>query len=138
MGKSEGLTMNRGEIARLQVMGIFTLCGLLVTLGWGRVTSMLVISAKAWTTKPPKENSDASTSTEGLGNNNVTRQFKPTMLSFRDERARWEWPRRTVSLGRRARRTRAWGIQERQASWGECNGQREWKTASLPRRMEEV
>jgi hypothetical protein len=130
--------MKRGEMSGLQVMGIFTLSGLLATLGWGGVTSMLVISAKEWTTKPPKENSEASTSTEGLGNNNATRQFKPTMLSFRDERARWEWPRRTVPLGRRARRARAWGIQEGQASWGECDGQRQWRTASLPRRLEEV
>jgi hypothetical protein len=102
------------------------------------VTSILVILAKTWKTKLLKESSDASTSTEGLGSNSATLQIKPATLSFRDERAMWEWPRRTVPLGRRARRARAWGIPEGQASWGECNGQREWRTASLPRRMEEV
>jgi chromosome segregation ATPase len=33
-GEPEGLTMKRGEVPGLQVMGILTLCSLLATLGW--------------------------------------------------------------------------------------------------------
>jgi hypothetical protein len=75
-------------IFRLQMMGVFKLCDVLATLGWGGVTSILVISARAWTTKPPKESSDASTNTDMPGNRRVNRPPKPTSVSFRDERAR--------------------------------------------------
>ncbi len=64
--------------------------------------------------------------------------FKPATLSFRDERARWEWPKRTVPLDRRASRARAWGIPEGQAGWGECSRRDGSGTDSLPRRMEDV
>jgi hypothetical protein len=37
MDESERLIMKRGEMSGLQVMGIFTLCGLLEILGWGGV-----------------------------------------------------------------------------------------------------
>ncbi len=67
------------------------------------MTSILVITAKAWTTKPPKMGTDVSTSTAGLVGGDTACLFKPATLSFRDERARWEWPRRTVP---------AWGILE--------------------------
>jgi hypothetical protein len=33
------------RISGLKVMGVFTLCGLLASLGWGGVTSVLVITA---------------------------------------------------------------------------------------------
>jgi hypothetical protein len=49
-----GLTARKDGILGLQIMGVFTLCDLLAALGWGEwgVTSILVIMAKAWTTKP--------------------------------------------------------------------------------------
>jgi hypothetical protein len=119
-------------------MGVFTLCGLLAILGSGGITSILVIAAKMWATKAPSKGIDASTSTEELVTSNAARSFKSAMLSFRDKRARWEWPRRTVPLGRQARRARAWGLPEGQAGWGECRGRCKSGTASLPRKMEDV
>jgi hypothetical protein len=104
-------------------MGMFTLCGVLTTLRWGGVTSLLIITTKAWTTKPLKENLNASTNTETLSSRGASRLLKPTSVSFRDERARWEWPRRTVPVSRRVRRARAWGVNYGQAGWGECNRQ---------------
>ncbi len=86
----------------------------------------------------PKESSDASTNTNMLDSHGASRPFKPALVSFRDERARWEWLRRAVPLYMRARRARAWGINDGQASWGECNRQQEQRTASLARRMEVV
>jgi hypothetical protein len=83
-------------------LGVFTLCGLLAMLGWGGITSILVVTAKAWTTKLPSKGMDVSTSTGELAGDNAAQPFKPATLSFRDERARWEWPRRTVPLGQRA------------------------------------
>jgi hypothetical protein len=66
---------------------VFTLCGLLAALGWGGVTSILVVTAKAWTTKPPSKVADESTST--VPADGATRPFKPATLSFRDKRTRW-------------------------------------------------
>jgi hypothetical protein len=71
------------------------------------MTSILVITAKAWTMKPPNKGADVNTSTEEIAPGNTPRPFKPQVLSFRDERMRWEWPRRTIPAGRRARRARA-------------------------------
>jgi hypothetical protein len=106
----ESLTVKREGVPGLQIMGVFTLCRLLAALGWGGVTSILVNTAKAWTTKTPSKSTDVSTSTGELAAGNTARSFKPATLSFRNERARWKWPRRTVPLGRRARRACAWGI----------------------------
>jgi hypothetical protein len=43
----ESLTVKREGVPGLQIMGVFTLCGLLAPLGWGGLTSILVIMAKA-------------------------------------------------------------------------------------------
>jgi hypothetical protein len=51
----------------LQIMGVFTLCGFLATLGWGGMTSVLVLTAKVWPVKPVKEYRDTSTNTGVLG-----------------------------------------------------------------------
>jgi hypothetical protein len=58
----EKLAVEGAGISGLQVMGVFALCGLLAALGWGGVTSTLIIAARACTTKPPSEAADASTS----------------------------------------------------------------------------
>jgi hypothetical protein len=110
MIEPESLTTKQGGVSGLQGMGVFTLCGLLATLGWGGIASILVVAAKAWATKPPNKGMDSSTSTGELVGSDAARPLKSAMLSFMDERARWEWPRRTVPLGRRARRARACGI----------------------------
>jgi hypothetical protein len=73
MTEPERLTMRRGEVSGLQVIGVFTLCGLLATLGWGGVTSILVITAKAWTAKLSEKGTDASTNTEELVGSNAPR-----------------------------------------------------------------
>jgi hypothetical protein len=133
-GEPEELTARRDGIPGLQIMGVFTLCGLLVALDWGGVTSILVATAKAWTTKPLNK----GTSTGELSAGNAMSPFKPATLSFRDERPRWERPRRATPAGRRARRARAWGIPEGQAGLGECSQREGSGSASLPRRMEYV
>jgi hypothetical protein len=51
-GDSGELAARKDVVFGLQMMGVFTLCGVLATLSWGEVTSILVIMAKAWTTKP--------------------------------------------------------------------------------------
>jgi hypothetical protein len=122
----------------LQIMGVFTLCGFLATLSWGGVTSVLVLTARAWPTKPIKEFSDASTNTEMPSSRGVNCLPKPTAISFRDERARWEWPRRVVLVGRRVRKTHVGSVNSRQTGWGECIGHKELRAASLPRRAEEM
>jgi hypothetical protein len=133
------LNMGKEVIFRLQIMGVFTLCYFLATLGWGRgVTSILVITAKAWSTEPIKESMDASTNTDVPGNRGISRPLKPAAVSFRDKRARWEWPRRAMSVGRRIRGTHTGSVNNGQAGWGECIRHKESKAASLPRRAEEM
>ncbi len=95
-------------------------------LGWGGVTSILVIMAKVWTAKTPSKGTDVSTSTGELATGNTARLFEPATLSFGDDWARWEWPRRMVPLGRRARRAYAWGIPEGQAGWGSVANAMDW------------
>ncbi len=92
----EELTVRKDGIPGLQIMEVFTLCGLLAALGCkgGGVTSILVAMAKAWATAPPNKGSDTSTSTGELTADGATHPFKPATLSSWDERARWEWPRR--------------------------------------------
>jgi hypothetical protein len=36
------------RISGFKVLGVFTLCGLLASLGWGGVISVLVITSKVW------------------------------------------------------------------------------------------
>jgi hypothetical protein len=44
---AEELVTKEAGMPRLQIMGVFTLCGLLTVLSWGNVTSILVVTAKA-------------------------------------------------------------------------------------------
>jgi hypothetical protein len=92
-----------GEAFRLQIMGVFTLCGFLATLGWGGMTSVLVLTAKVCASEAVKEYRDTSTNTGVLGSRGQSRPLKPAAVSFREERARWEWPRRATSAGRQNR-----------------------------------
>jgi hypothetical protein len=89
LGEPRELATRKDVVFGLQMMGVFTLCGVLATLGWGGVTSILVITAKAWTTKPSKESSDASTITDMPSRHGVSRPLKPSAVTFRDKRARW-------------------------------------------------
>jgi hypothetical protein len=125
-------------------MGVFTLCRLLAALGWGDVTSILVVTAKAWTTKPPSKGADVSNSTGELEAGSTTRPLKPATLSFWEEWARWEWPRRTVPLGRRLgehvhgafRRGRpAGGSVADSRGRGQPAWQEEWKMCRKKRRI---
>ncbi len=54
------------KISGLQVMGVFTLCGFLASLGSGGVTSVLVVTARVWPTEGPAHSEDASTSMSEL------------------------------------------------------------------------
>lgn len=82
----------------LQIMGVFTLCGLLATLGWG---GLVMVISKAWSVEEVKKLRDVSTSTGSLDRHNRAQLPKPVVISPQEERARWEWPRRTVSATRR-------------------------------------
>jgi hypothetical protein len=64
------------------------------------MTSVLVLTAKVWPVKPVKESRDTSTNTGVLGSRGQSRPLKPAVVSFREERARWEWPRRATLAGR--------------------------------------
>ncbi len=132
------INAGEGMIPGLQIMGVFALCGALMTLSWGGVTSMLVMTAKMWVAKPTKKSLDARTKTETPSNRKISRRLKPARVSFRDERTGWEWPRRTVSVGRRVRRALARIMDKGQAGWRECIGHQESGAASLPRRSEEM
>ncbi len=94
------LNAREGVAFGLQIMGVFTLCGLLATLGWGSMTGLLVLISKAWPMEDVKEYRDARTNTGLLGSRGQSRPPKPAAVSFREERARWEWPRRTSPAGR--------------------------------------
>ncbi len=84
-------------------MGVLTLCRLLATLGWGGMTGLIVVISKVWSKEEAKEHKDVSTS-KGLLNRQGQAQLpRPTVVSPREERARWEWPRRTVLATRRVR-----------------------------------
>jgi hypothetical protein len=43
----EGRAMRVSRISGLQVMGVFTLCGLLTALDWGGVTGSLIIGSRS-------------------------------------------------------------------------------------------
>jgi hypothetical protein len=82
-------------------MGVFMLCGLLATLGWEGMTGLLVLISNVWTMEDAKEYRDTSTNMGLLGSQGQSLPLKPAAISLREERARWEWPRRTLSAGRR-------------------------------------
>ncbi len=116
--KSGELNAGEGMISGLQIMGVFALCSALMTLSWGGVTSMLVMTAKAWAVKPAKESLDASTNTETPSNRGTGQLLKLAAVSFSDKRTRWEWPRRAVPVGRRIRWAHAWSVDEGQVAGG--------------------
>jgi hypothetical protein len=58
----ESQTRKESRISELKVMGMFILCSLLACLGWGGVTSTLIIASKAWPSRRPSSNMDVSTS----------------------------------------------------------------------------
>jgi hypothetical protein len=137
MADPERMIAKEDRVLGLQIMGVLTLCSVLVALGWGSMTSILVITAKAGMTKSSSKATDACTSTEETAPGSPMRTLKPAVLSFRDERTRWEWPRRPTPAGRRARRARVWGVLG-QADWRECVRQEESEAAGLPKTVEEV
>jgi hypothetical protein len=59
-------------------------------------------NSKVWPVKPLR-NRDTSTNTGVLGSRGQSRPLKPAAVSFREERARWEWPRRATSADRQNR-----------------------------------
>jgi hypothetical protein len=94
----------REEIAfGLQIMGVFTLCGLLAILGWGGLTGLIIAISKAWPMEKAREFKEVSTSMGSLDRQGQAQVFKLAVVSPREERARWEWPRRTVSATRHVR-----------------------------------
>jgi hypothetical protein len=113
----EGLTTKEDGIPGLQIMGVFTLCGLLVAPGWGGCDQHPGCHSKGVDTKTPQQRRRCEYQ---HGRGSATQPFKPTVLSFRDERTRWEWPRRGMPAGRGASKAHVWGIPEGQACWGEC------------------
>jgi hypothetical protein len=82
-------------------MGVFTLCGLLATLGWGGMTDLIVLISKVWSVEETREYKDASTNTGSLGGQGQAGPLKPAVISPQEERARREWPRKTVLASRR-------------------------------------
>ncbi len=83
------------------IMGVFTLCRLLATLGWGGMTGLIVLISKVWPMEDAREYKDATTNTGSLSSQGRVRPLKPAVISPQEERARWEWPRRTVLASRR-------------------------------------
>jgi hypothetical protein len=79
-----------GVAFRLQIMGVFTLCGLLATLGWGGMTGLIVLISKVWSMEDAREYKDASTNMGSLGSQGRAQLLKPMVISPREESARWE------------------------------------------------
>jgi hypothetical protein len=95
----EGQVKKESRISGLQVMGVFTLYGLLASLVWGVVTSVLVITSKVWSAEKPVSSMDVSTSMRELKPEGSDAGPKPAALSFRGERVRLEWARRGCPQG---------------------------------------
>jgi hypothetical protein len=79
----EGQVKKESRISGLKVLGVFTLCGLLASLGWGGVISVLVITSKVWPAKEPIPSMDVSTSMSELKSQRSDAGSKPAALSFR-------------------------------------------------------
>jgi hypothetical protein len=91
----------RGErVSELKVMGVFVTCGVLATLGWGGVTSTLMILFRVDPARRLAQCGSVSTSTSELAPGNEQAPPKATALSFRDELVRMEWPRRGTPLNK--------------------------------------
>jgi hypothetical protein len=129
-------------------MGVFTVCDLLASLGWEGVNSVLVITSKVWSPEKPVSSMDVSTSMSELKPEGSDAGPKPAALSFRDKRARLEWPKKRMYPRRKSRGTprrsgekgeaKEGGAWKEQASWEECS-QHEWSgPAGLPKNVEEV
>jgi hypothetical protein len=114
-----------------KVMGVFTLCGLLASLGWGGVTSTLVIASRTWSSRRSDGSMDASTSMSELRPEGSAAGLKPATLSFQEMRVWLEWPKRRTPPRRKVRGIPRRGKKkheakeekkcEEQASWGECS-----------------
>jgi hypothetical protein len=85
MDKTGELNAREGIAFGLQIMGVFTLCGLLATLGWGGMTGLIVVTSKIWPSKGVKEHKDVSTSTRSLDGQGQTQQTKAAVMSPREE-----------------------------------------------------
>jgi hypothetical protein len=151
--KTGELNAREGIAFGLQIMGVFMLCGLLTTLGWGGMTGLIVVISKVWPTEEIKEHKDASTSTGSLDKQGQAQLPKPAVVSPLEERGRWEWPRRTVLATRCIRwvnePTSAASYEQKQGECememstcggrlGECNGHKRPRAAGLPGRAEEM
>jgi hypothetical protein len=107
------------------------------------VTGSLIIASRAWMSRKFNSSTDASTSMSEMRLRGKVRDLKPASLSFRDEKTRWEWPRRRTPPCRRARRTPWREVKkheikmrenyEGQASWGECDRQEGSEQLACPR-----
>lgn len=67
------------RVSGVKLMGVFTLCGVLATLGWGGVTSVLVPTTRAWPVRELTFSKDASTSMSTLrlgGRNSCSNMYK--------------------------------------------------------------
>ncbi len=89
------------KVSGLKVMGVFTLCEVLATLGWEGVTGAVVATARAW---PPREsacNGDTSTSMSELRPGEGKLPPRSSALKFLRREARMEWARRRTPPSRR-------------------------------------
>ncbi len=82
------------RIPGLKVMGVFIGCRILMTLGWGGVTSALVSMFKASSGRGAVQCGDAPTSTSGVASGEKQIPLKAAVMSFRDGRKKMEWPKR--------------------------------------------
>ncbi len=85
------------------------------------MTGSLIIAPRSWMSRKFNSSTDASTSTSEMRLRSEVRDLKPASLSFRDERARWEWLRRRTPPCRRVRKVpwRETKKHERNVPWRE-------------------
>jgi hypothetical protein len=98
--RQEQLEEKGVKVSGLKVVGVFTLCRVLAVLGWGGVTSVLVTTAKIWPTSLLALSEDASISMSELRPGGGKLSSRLAALSFKDKRARAEWPRRRTTPSR--------------------------------------
>jgi hypothetical protein len=121
-----------------------------MTLGWGGMTSTLVVVFGVSPAGRLTRCEDASTSTNGLASKEEQIPIKAATVSFRDERRRVEWPRRGTPLSKEPRtflrndeavseaiEAKKERIGKRQASCGECSRHEGSGPADLPGNQEE-
>jgi hypothetical protein len=66
MDKTGELNAREGIAFGLQIIGVFTLCGILATLGLGGMTGLIVVICKVWPSEEVKEHKDVSNSAGSL------------------------------------------------------------------------